>query len=76
MKTSTTISEEIKAMKFGQNLMIVISLALSMIYACGIDSLTNFEILMYGGILAGLWYVVKLMNDRIEELKSSENQDM
>lgn len=52
-----------------QRIFIVINLFLSMIYACAIDSLSNFDIILYGAVLGGLWYVVKLINDKIESLK-------
>lgn len=65
--------EEVKSMKWGQNLLIYINLFLSMIYAMAVDSLSTFDVILYAGVLAGMWYIVKMMDDKIKELKSQMN---
>lgn len=68
------MENEVKSLKLAQKVLIIINLFLSMIYTAGVDSLETFDILMYGAVLAGLWYVVKLMNDRINELEESDEE--
>ena len=62
--------EEIKTMKAAQTVLTYINLFLSMIYVMAVDSLDMFDLVTYALVLGGLWYVVKMMNDRIEEEKS------
>ena len=59
-------------MKAATKILIIINLFLSMVYVAGIDSLSNFDILAYGVILAGLWYLVKVMSR--EQNKSKEER--
>ena len=59
-------------MKTATKILIIINLFLSMVYVAGIDSLSNFDILAYGALLAGLWCLVKLMSQ--EQNKSKEER--
>lgn len=61
-----------KELNFLLQALIVINLFLSMIYTCAVDSLSNFDIIFYAAILGGLWYVVKLVNDKVESMKDDE----
>ena len=49
-------------MKTAQKILIVINLLLTMVYVAGVDSLSNYSVIAYGAILAGLWWLVKLMD--------------
>ena len=67
-------NKDIKTMKMAQTIMICINLFLSMIYACAVDSLDMFDLTAYALLLVGLWYIVKLMNDKIEEEKEKSSE--
>lgn len=51
------------------NIAVAVVLFLSMLYVGAVDSMSNFEILSYGGMLAGLWYGVSQFNKKIEMSK-------
>ena len=59
-------------MKTAIKILIIINLFLSMVYVAGIDSLSNFDILAYGALLAALWYLVKLMSRAPKESKEEK----
>lgn len=67
-------NEEIKSLKWGQNLLIAVNLILSMIYVAGVDSLSTFDVFLYAAVLAGMWYVVKMMDDKIKELSKKDER--
>lgn len=54
-------------MKAGLRILVLINLALTMIYVAGVDSLSNFNVVAYGALLAGLWWIVKAMNKRVNK---------
>lgn len=54
-------------MKAAFNTLVIINLVLSMIYIGGVDSLSTTNVVLYGAVLAGLWWVVKKMYDKMKE---------
>lgn len=57
---------KLKSLKVAHQVMIYVNIILSMLYVAGIDSLSNTCVILYGAILVGLWYIVKLIHDEIE----------
>lgn len=54
----------------GRKAATIILLLLTLVYVAGVDSLSNYNVIAYGALLAGLWWLVKLLHK--EQNKSKE----
>lgn len=66
-------NNDIKTMEVIKNILIYFNLPLSMVFVAAVDSLSTMTLVMGMGILAFLWYLVKLVDDKIDEMKEVEN---
>lgn len=69
------MKQDSKYTKQARNVMVVIALFASMIYTCAVDSMDNFDIIMYALPCAGLWWMVSQLNKKYEEEVRSENEN-
>ena len=67
-------SEDIKAMKSGRNMLFLVNMFLSVLFIMTIDGLSTFDMILYGGVLSGLWYVVKMMDDKVKVDQKTSDQ--
>lgn len=59
-------------MKTAQRILIVINLLLTLVYVAGVDSLSNYNVMAYGAILAGLWWLVRVMGSETKASKEGQ----
>lgn len=52
--------------KFAFKILTAISIFFSMLYVAAVDSFSNSEIFLYALPLAGLWYLVSILNKKAE----------
>ena len=66
--------EDIKSIKFGRNMLFLVNMFLSVLFIMTIDGLSTFDMILYGGVLSGLWYVVKMMDDKVKVDQKTSDQ--